>query len=573
MKWRMGGFAAAALVALSSVAGAQDPDPRAVWRIPSIDFSHAGYRGGGVAPAIHPATLIVQPVEGDDGARIQAAIDRVSAGPADRRGHRGVVQLTAGTYEVEGQVRIAADGVVLRGAADGGTTVVATGVDRRALIAVAGQGDAAPSGDPLPVVGAVPVGAMHLPLASTAGLTVGDRITIRRPSIQAWIAALGMDDFVGWRPEGRLNWKPGTRDIVWDRTVTAVEADAVTIDAPLTTALDPSMGGGLVTRGPSTPRIREVGIEGLTLVSAHDPERPMDEDHSWYAVAFDGVEDGWIRNLSARGFVGSVVDLGETTRRITVQDVSASDPVSEIGGWRRRVFYTAGQQNLFVRCDSRDGIHDFGLGHAAAGPNVFLDCTATDARGDSGALESWASGALFDGVKVRGGALTLTHRGRDAQGAGWSAANSLLWNCEATVVEVRNPPDGPNAAVGCRGERIGDGVLEDPRAQPGRDFHRAQPQEPASLYRYQLQARLGRAALSALDPVVLPTPARATRVLTNAQVAAWRDAHRPSDDRHPLTLADGRFQIDGRPAYVRKIGFAFFQARCPRPPPPPPAPS
>ena len=563
MKWRVGGLAAAALVALSSVAGAQGADPRAVWRIPAIDFSHAGYHGGGVAPAVYPATLIVDPAEGDDGERIQAAIDLVATRPADRRGHRGVVQLTAGTYEVEGQIRITADGVVLRGAADGGTTVVATGVDRRALIAVAGQMGAVPSGDPGSVVGAVPAGATRLPLASTAGLAVGDRITIRRPSTDAWIAALGMDDFVGWRPEGRLNWKPGTRDVVWDRTVKAVQADAVLIDAPLTTALDPAMGGGLVTRGPSTPRIREVGIEGLTLVSAHDPERPMDEDHSWYAVAFDGVEDGWIRNLSARGFVGSVVDLGETTRRITVQDVSASDPVSEIGGWRRRVFYTAGQQSLFVRCDSRDGIHDFGLGHAAAGPNVFLDCTATDARGDSGALESWASGALFDGVRVRGGALTLSHRGREAQGAGWAAANSLLWNCEATVVEVRNPLEAPNAAVGCRGERIGDGVLEDPRARPGRDFHRAQPQEPASLYRYQLEARLGREALDALDPVVLPAPARGTPSLTDAQVAAWRDVHRPSDERHPLTLANGRFQIDGRPAYVRKIGFAFFQAQMP----------
>jgi hypothetical protein len=564
MKWRMGGLAAAALVALSGWAVAQEADPRAVWRIPPIDFSHAGYRGGGTAPAIPPATLIVAPAEGDDGDRIQAAIDRISALPQGRNGHRGVVQLTAGTYQVEGRIRIAADGVVLRGAGagEGGATIVATGHDRRALILVEGGGDA-PSGEPIAVTGTVAVGAVNLPLASTAGLSVGDKITVRRPSTEAWITALGMDDFVGWRPEGRLNWKPGTRDIAWDRTITAVEPGGVVIDAPLTTALDPDMGGGLVTRGPSTARIREVGIEGLALVSAHDPARPMDEDHAWYAVAFDGVEDGWIRNLTARGFVGSVVDLGETTRRITVQDVAASDPVSEIGGWRRRVFYTAGQQGLFLRCTSEDGVHDFGLGHAAAGPNVFLDCVSTDAKSDSGALESWASGALFDEVKVRGAALTLTHRGREAQGAGWAAANSLLWNCEATVVEVRNPPNAPNAAVGCRGERIGDGVLEDPRVQPGRDFHRAQPQEPTSLYRHQLQARLGPAALAALEPVVLPPPPRGTPVLGEAEVVAWRAAHRPSDERHPLTLTDGRFQIDDRPAYVRKIGFAFFQAQMP----------
>jgi hypothetical protein len=171
----MGGFAAATLIALSSMAGAQDADPRAAWRIPPIDFSHAGYRGGGVAPAVHPATVIVAPVEGDDGVRIQAAIDLVSALPEDRRGHRGVVQLITGAYEVEGQIRIAVDGVVLRGAADGGTTVVATGADRRALIAVGDAGSASAAPDAMPVVGGVAVGAVRLPLASTAGLSVGDR--------------------------------------------------------------------------------------------------------------------------------------------------------------------------------------------------------------------------------------------------------------------------------------------------------------------------------------------------------------------------------------------------------------
>lgn len=562
MFWMRGLTVLIVAATMADAAVAQEaaaPDLRVL--TPPIDFSHAGYRGGGVALPTPVAVIRVQPGEGDDTDRIMAAVDRVSRAPADAEGRRGAVLLAPGEYQIEGQIRIAADGVVLRGAGAGedGSTLVATGVDRRALIVVGRRGEAAVDAGQTRAVADVPAGAVRLTLETTQGLAVGDTVTIRRPSTAEWIADLGMDAFVGWRPEGRLDWKPGSRDVVWDRRIVAVQGRTVTLDAPITLALEAKYGGGTLRPGPSTARIREVGIENLRLVSAHDAARPMDEDHSWFAIAVDAAEDGWIRNVSAQGFVSSVVDLGAASRRITVQDVSASDPVSEIGGLRRRVFYTAGQQTLFVRCASRDGVHDFGVGHAAAGPNVFLDCVAVDAHGDSGTLESWASGALFDGVKVRGDALNLTHRGRDGQGVGWSAANSVLWNCEATDVEVRNPPGASNVAVGCRGELTGDGVLEDARVMPGRDFHRAQPQEPASLYRAQLSERLGPQALAALEPA--PVSGGDAPLLAEAEVSAYRLVSAVPVQSRPLMREGGQFLIDGQPAWRRRIGFSFFQAQ------------
>lgn len=552
----------AGLIVAASVVGAARAQMATdfVALTPPIDFSHAGYRGGGVAPPVPPVVIRVQPGEGDDTDRILAALDQAARAPSDPEGRRGAVLLEPGEFQVEGQIRLDVGGVALRGAGDRATTVVATGVDRRPLIVVGARGaSVAPIGVEIPVLGDSPVGAVRLTLETTEGLEAGDAVTIRRPSTADWIAALGMDAFVGWRPESRLNWKPGSRDVVWDRQVVGVEGATVVLDAPLTMAL--AVGDGAVLRrGSSMSRISEVGVENLRLVSRHDPGRPADEDHSWTGIAVDGAEDVWLRNLAFEGFVGSAIDLGPGSRRVTAQDVSASRPVSEIGGLRRRTFYTAGQQTLFQRCASSDGIHDFAAGHAAAGPNVFLDCTATDARGDSGTQESWATGALFDGVKVRGGGLTLTHRGRDGQGVGWSAANSVLWNCEATVVEVRSPPGAANVAVGCRGERVGDGVLEDARVMPGRDFHRAQPQEPASLYRMQLERRMGAGGLAALAAAAYPLEVSAPR-LSEAEVAAWRTARAQPVASHPLTVADGRFVIDGQPAWRRRIGFAFFQAQ------------
>ena len=553
----------AGLMVAASVAGASHAQttPDFLVLTPPIDFSHAGYRGGGVAAPVVPALIRVEPGEGDDTDRIMAALDHVAQTTPDARGRRGAVLLGAGEFQVEGQIRFEVGGVVLRGTGEGATTIVATGVDRRPLIAVGARGAApdVPVGADIRIMGEAPVGALRLTLEATEGLSVGDAVVIRRPSTGQWIAALGMDAFVGWRPETRLNWKPGSRDVVWERRVVAVEGRSITLDAPLTLALAAG-DGATVRRGPSTSRLREVGIENLTLISRHDPARPADEDHSWTGIAVDRAEDVWLRNLAIEGFVGSAIDLGPDSRRVTVRDVDARRPVSEVGGLRRRTFYTAGQQTLFQRCSSADGIHDFAVGHAAAGPNVFMDCSATDAHGDSGTQESWATGALFDGVKVRGGGLTLTNRGRDGQGVGWSAANSVLWNCEATFVEVRSPPSAANVAVGCRGERVGDGVLEDTRVMPGRDFYRAQPQDPASLYRMQLERRLGATGLAALDPAEFPPEVNVPH-LTEAEVAAWRLATARPVSRHPLTVADGRFVIDGQPAWRRRTGFAFFQAQ------------
>src|ERR1051326_5393317 len=59
-------------------------------RIP--DFSYAGYRGGGVALPDVSARVIVSPVAGDNGPRIQAAIDYVSGLPLGEDGFRGAVQ-------------------------------------------------------------------------------------------------------------------------------------------------------------------------------------------------------------------------------------------------------------------------------------------------------------------------------------------------------------------------------------------------------------------------------------------------------------------------------------------------
>ena len=204
------------------------------------------------------------------------------------------------------------------------------------------------------------IGERTVTLESVIGLKVGDRIVITRPSTAEWIAAIQMRGFPGNYANQRLDWAPGSRNLVWDRTVTAVDAanKRVTFDAPITTALERRYGGGTVARVTAGVPVAHIGIENLTLESEFASANPRDEEHAWIAVALDRVEDAWVRGVVARHFAGSAVRVGPRARRVTVESCRAEQPVSEPGGYRRQSFLVEGQQVLVRQCWSEQGMND-----------------------------------------------------------------------------------------------------------------------------------------------------------------------------------------------------------------------
>ena len=63
-----------------------------------VDYSYAGYMGGGVAlPTNQPVRQTVSAIAGDNTANIQNAINAVGSLAADANGIRGVVLLNPGT--------------------------------------------------------------------------------------------------------------------------------------------------------------------------------------------------------------------------------------------------------------------------------------------------------------------------------------------------------------------------------------------------------------------------------------------------------------------------------------------
>ena len=102
-------------------------------------------------------------------------------------------------------------------------------------------------------------------------------------------------------------WKPGSRDIQWERTITAIDASnhTIQVDAPITTAIESRLGGGKIEIFTWPGRLHNVGVENCELISELSTENPKDEDHAWFGVTMENVTDAW----------GAAGDL-QTIRRI-----------------------------------------------------------------------------------------------------------------------------------------------------------------------------------------------------------------------------------------------------------------
>jgi hypothetical protein len=428
-------------------------------RIP--DYSYCGYMAS--EKPIPDATIkVIVPVKaGDATLRIQAAIDYVASLPAGADGIRGAVLLNKGTYTINGSLKINTSGIILRGSGmeTNGTILLAAGKSRQTFVTVGGVNDRTKEKEINITDAYAPVNMLTLHVADAAAFKAGDMVTVRRPGTKAWIDKLDADHFGGGITA--LGWKPGERDIFWDRKVVAVNGNTITLDAPLTTALDTAYGITTIAKYDWKGRVSQTGVENLRMRSAYDVANPKDEAHRWMAVVMQNVTDSWVRQVTFEHFVGSAVYVLETGNRITVEDCRSISPVSEMGGQRRNTFWTMGGQTLFQRLYAEDGIHDFAVGYCAPGPNAFVQCQAVRANGFSGGIDSWASGILFDVVTVDGNSLSYINRGQDGQGAGWSAANSLFWNCSAARVDCYQPPTAQNWAYGTWAQFAGDGWWEE----------------------------------------------------------------------------------------------------------------
>lgn len=458
-----------------------------------IDFSHAGYKGGGVAIPWVPVvrTLNPDPGGGDDYARIQAAINEIAALPLSSAGFRGTLLLTAGTYRVSSRVNINSSGIVIRGEGQGtdGTVVTFTstniyGVDPYAILfyfsGSSGWTKVANTETPITDT-VVPSGTSILTLGSTAGLSVGSRILVRRTPNQAWIDLLQM---------GQWGWTPAEYEVEAPRVVTAINGNTITLNAPVTHAIESQYGGGQVYRYTFDGAIKQSGIERIRLESTF--ASATDENHGWEAVRFARAEDCWARQVTARHFAYACVNAWVHAKNVTVEDCAMLDPKSLIDGGRRYSFVV--DRAAFVlmqRCYTRGGRHDYVSQARTLGPSAFVDSLAETTYSDTGPHHRYTEALLFDNVKA--GQIFVQNRESSGSGHGWSGAQTVFWNCVASSLICDAPKAAMNFAIGCTGSK------NQGQAAPEEAFGIWEslnaPVTPRSLYFKQLEDRLGTLAM------------------------------------------------------------------------------
>lgn len=452
------------------------------------DFSFAGYRSGEFAIPTIAVKAFVPNISNDATTTIQAAVDYVATLKPDANGFRGAVLLDKGTYKVSGVINLNVSGIILRGSGSGnnGTLILGTGTKREAIVTISGMNNRILK-DKYQVADAfTPLGSTAISLKNSTTIKKGDRVLINTPITQKWIDSLGMKDFGG--ETGWIGWKKDDFVIRADREVTEVKGNKITIDAPLTNALDEKLSQSEVVIYTWAGRINNIGVENLTLKSDFDSTNPKDEQHRWYGISIQNVENAWVRQVNFEQFAGGAVSILKSAKKITVEDCVSLNPVSEIAAFRRNTFYTEGQQTLFQRCYSEYGYNDFAVGgYATAGPNVFLQCQSYLPYSFSGSIGSWATGMLFDVVLIDGNALSFKNKEQDARGLGWNAANSVIWESSASKIENYSPPTADNWAFGVWAQWAGNGHWTDVNNHI----------TPRSLYYALLEQRLGKLPMPA----------------------------------------------------------------------------
>ena len=414
----------------------------------------------------------------------------------------------------------------------------------------------------------VPIGARSISIESAADFKPGDRIAVYRPSTAEWIHSIGCDrltpnwtkavnvlwiktgDQPGvyfetpdwWGPEHKLlkkeneswdefvkrvpfsedesafdsvrQWQPGEYDFYFERKITAIDGNRITIDAPIVHAMEQPYGGGAIYKINTPDRVTEVGIENLRLISEFatpapghpygNPERETkSEQHAWHGIQLThNTENTWVRNVTGKYFGWSLVSA--SGKHATVQDCLNLGHASKITGGRRYSFMINGQLNLVQRCVTFNGRHEFVNQAQTLGPNVFVDCIGFQSKSAAGPHNRYAVGNLYDNVKTEAW-MESYFRDNSGTGHGWAGTQTVFYNCSTPFIKLGTPPGGISWSLGsgrpapappdARYSGENPGEVKWIAGVTGTGAKRLR-MAPPSLYYQQVKDRLGQAALN-----------------------------------------------------------------------------
>lgn len=523
------------------------PDGKLVYKAYSdegdrlLDWSKAGYMQNNVPlpdaqvkDTLYPLNgeplqvgALAYPMGPDSREMIQDALYRVWQMSPDANGVKGAVLLKAGTYYVTGSLFVPT-GVVLRGEGDdeNGTVIIFRSVNGGGNAIKTGQGSIWTNWQTAVDItdNYVPSGSYEILVTDASIFQPGDFVYVRKTVNQQWIDDLGCGERLrhirgGEEGAGKKPWTPDAFQFMHLRQITAVNGNTLTLDVMMPQSIAAVHGGGKVLQTDVSSLSTHCGIESLCVVSNYDTTiKDTGKDANFLnfstAVSLNNTMDSWVRNVAAKHFYFAAINVGDGTRQITVRDCKYLEPVGpKHGGFRYSFNLGGGTGHLVYNCYAEDGRHDYAGGSRTMGPFAFVNSVAVRGGG-SEPHHRWGTGFLFDNVVSKDGAISAFNRGDSGSGHGWAAANTTIWNCDASSIVVFDPETKGenNFAIGYSGDReefdsfgiyypntragywgtpqegkfygyalMGSGYIESPAA----------PVEPGSIFIQQLIDRIG----------------------------------------------------------------------------------
>lgn len=483
------------------------------------DFSYAGYKNSESAIPNVQVVKEISPINGDNTQHIQQAIDEVGKLPLIN-GIRGALLLKKGKYNISGTIYIKYSGVVLRGEGDGedpnsNTIIFGTGnsPDQRTII-IAGGGNnnlwnTQVSGTKTNIISdIIYVGDKSFQVENASKFKVGDNIIIVHPNTNEWLKAVdygGTATDPGWTTSDALT-------ILYNRFIKKISVDTINIDAPIFYTLKKGLSPSYIYKFDRSGIQTNIGIENLRV----DIEIPVNdtptnsngnEQHAWEAIELRQIEDAWVKNCTMIHFGHSGI-MTSTATRVTIDSCKAIDPISIITGERRYNFnvYRGSQLILVKNSYARYGRHDFvSNGTSSTSGCVFVNNISEKTYSSSEGHRWFSQGLLFDNIIFNSPntsyVIAFYNRGDYGTSHGWSAVNSVAWNCNVQGnknIIIQKPPTGQNYAIGCNAGLITGKTPYAPfEAQEGYiEGSNFSGLVPNSLFETQLKERLDQSTTS-----------------------------------------------------------------------------
>jgi hypothetical protein len=408
------------------------------------DYSYAGYHNG-EKPLPRQQSAITRVSAATDGsqdasAAVQAAIDGVLAQGG------GVVFLPAGVYRLDKPLRILGSNLVLRGAGSGLTKLWfkdGGGIsenNKSNVLVGSSQAVSEKADSRWKLTAAAGIFDQHVDVADTAGLAVGDSISIAWNITAEFKAEHNATNYWNFA-------SLGSRKTFFRRTITALERNRVHFNVPLRYAIN-LRDNPVVLK--ASNYAQENGLEGFSLTNAVGVDKAWSTFGGSTAIMMRDCKNCWINDVKSYAQGASAYQIRShgitvaTSFQVTVDNAHLQKAEHLGGGGNGYLFHVTRSNEVLIKDSSAQfGRHNFTINwDFGSSGNVFLRVKSGNGRvcsalsnqkanscslGPTDFHHALAIANLYDGAQIDD-ALDVGNRRDDSSGAGPTGTLNTFWN-------------------------------------------------------------------------------------------------------------------------------------------------